>query len=122
MGIAETHCRIWEIWNCRETHCDAVSECPSTTFDQRSVVSSFGLRNRRSGISTARLESADVTEFIEASSIGTEPSFVKNRINNPRMGPTGKFTGFTWNRGRYFFSADAPTSDLLDSFMAIFRY
>lgn len=76
----------------------------------------------RSGIGTAQLESADVTEFVETSSIATEPSFLKSRINNLRMGSTGQFTSFMWNRDRFYFSADAKTSDLLDSFMAIFPY
>lgn len=71
----------------------------------------------RSYVDTASLESANVTEFVEISSVGTEPSLLKSRINNPRMGSTGEFTHFSWNRGRYYFSADAKTGDLLDSFM-----
>ncbi len=76
----------------------------------------------QSGVDTARLESADVTESVEASSIGTEPSFHKTRFNNPRMGTTGKGTGITWNRGRYYFSADARTDEILNQFMENFPY
>lgn len=76
----------------------------------------------RNGIDIAQLESADVTEFVETISAGTEPSFLKSRINNPRMGAMGKMTVFMWSRGRYYFDANAPTTDLLDSFMNQFPF
>lgn len=76
----------------------------------------------RNGIDIAQLESADVTESVETISAGTEPSFLKSRINNRRMGAMGKMTVFMWNRGRYYFDANAPTTELLDSFMNQFPF
>ena len=73
-------------------------------------------------VNTYKLESADVTESVEASSIGTEPSFHQVTVNNPRMGQAGRGVGLAWTRGRYYFSARARTRELLDRFTAVFPY
>lgn len=70
----------------------------------------------------AKTEGADVVEAVLASSFGTEPSFQKVKINNPRMARLGQGTGMTWTRGGYFFNAHASDDAGLDEFMESFPY
>lgn len=74
----------------------------------------------REAINTVKAESADITEFTEAYSVGTEPSFLKIRVNNERMG--GESVGMAWTRGSYFFSVGTKSEDILCTFMEAFPF
>ena len=70
-------------------------------------------------IHVVQSEGADVTEATLAISLDTDPSYLKVRTDNPRM---GKGVGFAWTRGNYFFSIGSSSEESLDAFMAAFPY
>ncbi len=74
------------------------------------------------GVQTYKLESADVTVKVYASSVDSEPSFHLATYDNPRMGEMGRGIGMAWTRGRYYFSASAKSLELLDRFMEVFPF
>lgn len=80
------------------------------------------VEDAQQGGRTAIIESADVCVATEAKSVGTDPSFHKGEFDNPRMGDSGKGVGITWSRGRYYFSAGARDSDILNKFMTAFPW
>lgn len=70
-------------------------------------------------IHVVQAEGADVTEATLAISLDTDPSYLKVRTDNPRM---GKGIGFAWTRGSYFFSISSSSEKSLNAFMAAFPY
>ena len=76
--------------------------------------------NAQQAIETVKAEAADVTTAVDAISVGTEPSFLKIRTNNPRL--DGKGVSVSWTRGEYFFTAGTREDEILEKFMRMFPH